>query len=126
MTRAPNFRAWLKNAKKMKDVTSLNWFHGKLDDVCFDYEEVGYMPEDVALMQSTGLKDKNGVEIFEGDVVKVDVPNPLMCGVYEVRRAKSGAWRIDNNIQGRELWLAGLGDAEVIGSIYETPELLEE
>lgn len=120
MTRAPKFRAWYGIEMYDEPVICNGEFY-------LDWRDLidGKTYDGAILMQSTGLKDKNGVEIFEGDVVKVDVPNPLMCGVYEVRRAKSGAWRIDNHIQGRELWLAGLGDAEVMGNIYENKELLK-
>ncbi|NVN79634.1 DNA-packaging protein, partial [Enterococcus avium] len=68
----PKFRAWDKQGKTMNDVESINfdWNRIFLLDWC-----VACKFEDIELMQSTGLKDKNSVEIFEGDIVKVSVHN---------------------------------------------------
>ncbi len=77
-------------------------------------------------MQSTGLFDSSETpkEIFEGDIIRLEVPNQSMCGTYEVRRANSGEWRIDNRTQGRRLY-DSLNNIIVIGNIHQHPELLE-
>ncbi len=69
------------------------------------------------LMQSTGLTDANGVEIFEGDVV-------TLCGItcwieYDIERAK---WAVVSDMAQDSL---GRNTVTVIGNIHENPELLE-
>ena len=81
-------------------------------------------------MQSTGLKDKNGVEIFEGDIVKV-TNHPFQKKEDSAGIEIDGDYLIgwsDHNLT----WLAGdlllyqlKPYIEVIGNIYENPELLE-
>ena len=79
---------------------------------------------DLHLMQSTGLRDKNGKEIFEGDVVLVlDSPYNVFYdnerGSYRLK-PHDDRWNVDymsNFSHG--------GNFEVVGNIYENPELLE-
>lgn len=85
--------------------------------------------DDIILMQSTGLFDKNGVEIFEGDVVLENgwLRRKVSFGTQEVEE-NFGDTRI---FQGFNLYLGGgyptavMSDFEVLGNIYEHPHLLE-
>ncbi|HEP2045435.1 TPA: hypothetical protein VCB49_001635 [Streptococcus pyogenes] len=86
---------------------------------------IGYSFDDEYLMQSTGLKDKNDVEIFDGDVVNFMVPNQMISGTYQIRQAKSGEWRLDNRVQGRPLYISGSYHCEVVGNVWEDGDLLE-
>lgn len=123
----PKFRAWHKEWKSMLNADDV-WIID-FQSRCIQYDVDEYVMcivdfKDIHLMQSTGMNDKNGVEIFDGDIVKVEVPNTAMSGIYGVRRFRSGAWRIDRRTDGRELWLT-VEDAEVIGNIYENKELTD-
>jgi uncharacterized phage protein (TIGR01671 family) len=79
---------------------------------------------DLVLMQSTGLTDKNGKEIFEGDVVKMAKDFYSEPTYYEVVRHRGGAYRLESEQHGYELWLRHT-DCEIAGNIYENPELVE-
>lgn len=78
-------------------------------------------PNDYILMQSTGLKDLSGVEIFEGDILFDKHHNPQIGVVvfYE------GAFQLLANNMYYPL-IQFDGDVEIIGNIHENPELLEE
>lgn len=120
----PKFRAWLKKEQKMdNEIDHISWLEDEL--YCIG-DGITYMvlAEDLVLMQSTGLKDKNGKEIFEGDIVKMakDVYSKLTY--YEVVRHRGGAYRLESKQHGCELWLRHT-DCEIVGNIYENPELLE-
>lgn len=88
---------------------------------------------DVILLQFTGLTDRNGKEIYEGDIIEVSKENIEHIGgsiTKTVVGYKNGCYMAGrNNIDNLNtyLWLlAGdVGNCEVIGNIYENPELLE-
>jgi uncharacterized phage protein (TIGR01671 family) len=84
-----------------------------------------YWFKEVVLMQSTGLKDKNGVEVFQGDIVKCTrgCPHEVIwlqeyAGMYV---GGMPAWYLSGLSEG----YAWTGEEEVIGNIYDNPELLE-
>ncbi|MGF1993009.1 YopX family protein [Enterococcus casseliflavus] len=126
----PKFRAWDKDSKVMRPWKNLILEKDDGDDFwLIGYEEskniVSY-DHDQILMQSTGLKDKNDVEVFQGDIVRCSRGCP-----HEVFWLKEYAGMY---VGGMPAWyLSGLsegyawsGEEEVIGNIYENPELLEE
>lgn len=133
MNREIKFRAWDKKRGKMRFgddnlQIALNgdlwWQFGQETSRI----ESRYQ-DDFVLMQYTGLKDKNGKEIYEGDILR-NVDNPLVDKLpFEVK------W---NEYYGAWFWWSLLGEAgtdhlyqniakncEVIGNIYQNPELLE-
>ena len=102
-------------------VTQKNYFEDGLPN---ERDIYTYGFDDIKLMQSTGLTDKNGKEIFEGDVVKVAKNIYSEPTYYEVVRHRGGAYRLESKQHGCELWLRHT-DCEIAGNIYENPELLE-
>ena len=123
----PKFRAWLKKEQKMdNEIDHISWLEDEL--YCIG-DGITYMvlAEDLVLMQSTGLKDKNGKEIFEGDIVDYKGRKAIIKwhGSYA-----SFIYRFVDELNKRSeewypLYLAYL-KCEVIGNIYENPELLED
>ena len=100
------------------------------DKIAYPFERlvdwvVEVMPETIG--QYTGLKDKNGVEICEGDIVETVYNGEVFAGVvvYDLSevdfKVTDGKEKYGRNFQ----YLTGNDENEVIGNIYENPELLE-
>ncbi|MCW1031258.1 YopX family protein [Streptococcus anginosus] len=126
----PKFRAWDKTHKKLGMIDA-DMQDGLFQSVkIFDEDGDDWQEsENFILMQSTGLKDKNGKEIFEGDVVVMDGwrRQVVTFGTQEVEE-DFGSVRI---YRGFNLYLGGgypnavMSTFEVVGNIYENPELVE-
>ena len=118
------FRAW--------DTLTDDWYDGTLE---IDFDWGGIVNEAVDLMnleegryivmQYTGLKDKNGKEIYEGDILRTGTDKDMVVGWSE---------RFASFVIHREGWAfqhwfgeaCDPEDCEVIGNIYEHPELLKQ
>ncbi len=134
------FRAYIKNKNIMTEVKSL---HLGTRKVIIGYSESGtnfgnYSVSfgDIKLMQYTGLKDRNGKEIYEGDILAVDniIEDEMtsrhlrtICVVYFNEEA--GAYYIKDVTQNDEYSIEHFIDEvsydfSIIGNIYDNPELL--
>ena len=124
----PKFRAWLKKEQKMDNyIDHISWLEDEL--YCIG-DGITYMvlAEDLVLMQSTGLKDKNDKEIFEGDIVRQVRTQPITENetITGVVIMIEGAWLIMNDCEQLASYLWSETDEnEIIGNIYENRELLE-
>ena len=123
----PRFRAWDEKNKEMFEDTFAVTESGEVVTVEQDFitNAPDYIFVDhLTIMQSTGLTDKNGKEIFEGDVVKMAKNVYSKPTYYEVVRHRGGAYRLESKQYGCELWLRHT-DCEIAGNIYENLELVE-
>ncbi|EHV2922335.1 hypothetical protein K0I90_002431 [Enterococcus faecalis] len=137
----PKFRAWDKRENTMRDVAVLHFTKGgKVNSIEYwktPSELKSYHVRNLVLMQSTGLKDKNDVEIFEGDVVKVtDGESEEDSYISAVRNYSNEGYpafdieypptyHYDSNVLSA-IMCNGFETIEVIGNVYEDGDLLND
>ena len=132
----PKFRAWMKSLKWMCDVTNIS-FDSKLVDICQQgaterCTEISVEFDEIELMQSTGILDKNGKEIFEGDIL-ANGPD-VMCmkrhntlGFYVEKKGRVEFIADGGVLEEFEEDAKEIADSlEIMGNVYENKELLED
>jgi len=118
-TREIKFRAWDETNKIMFTPESQI---GHL----WSFDCINGIPQSSGiLMQYTGLKDKNGKEIYEGDIIGYYMDNELSPECYFISPVEYWASAFKVKHEGW-LFLECIESPEVLGNIYENPELLEK
>lgn len=141
MKREIKFRAWIPEKMRMvyfDPINQIRCFDG--GDMCLGEwsieEDSTLYEDDFTLMQYTGLKDRNGEDIYEGDIIQIhekmgdntkiwNAAVNFSCGSFSMynpnccERCKNGDGTISTLGD-------GFGPIEVIGNIHEDPELLKE
>lgn len=122
------YRAWLKEDKEMIDVEEIHLENGELD---FIGDAITWMckSDDCVLMQSTGLRDKNGKEIFEGDILKVtNLSSWLEVVSFNEDKAMFVSKETKRKVEETplyDLFNTDIFEVEIIGNIHTNPELAE-
>ena len=127
MMREIKFRAWNIYKKYMIQLKgwlglSMQWLGSEPKDILYGEDGKHYARPEFKLMQYTGLKDKNGKEIYEGDVVKWDSDKGTVVWWNE----DILQWRVSNGSILACISANKYNGWEIIGNIHENPELWEE
>ena len=134
MNREIKYRAWLKEEKKMVIVETIDFSEKSIqylekNEIIDTYLLRTKFLEDIDLMQYTGLKNKNGKEIYEGDILKYNFPydgrlkHVSLVKFVETEASFGIKDRYENEIPLYRI--AANNYFEVIGNIYENEELLK-
>ncbi|EPA0875035.1 TPA: YopX family protein [Enterococcus faecalis] len=132
----PKFRVWDKNTEDVVYVKTIDLEKDGSIGCIVDYNGINLDMTECVIMQSTGLKDKNGVEIFESDLVKViDGESEEDSYISVVKNYSNEGYpafdieyppnyHYDRNVLSA-IMCNGFETIEVIGNVYDNPELLE-
>lgn len=118
----PKFRAWFEQGNKMLNVATIDFLEKEVKS----HANVMYSFDEIELMQSTGLVDMYDKEIFNGDILQTS-DGELAKAVWNKELACWEAEFLDEIVDLSEVAdvKSNRSDCEIVGNIYENPELLE-
>ena len=145
------FRAWYPEKQKMYEVAKVDMWGDPEQATCdlaaIDEELFDLYLHEVEIMQYTGLKDKNGKKIYEGDIIYHENLDVNYCGAtihkvlgtvviengmtYVVGKSTQEVYNSDtgksvNSVSDYKCFILSKELFEIIGNIHDNPELLEE
>lgn len=136
----PRFRVWSKQERRLipsEDFLAIDYENEEIDAQKIYFEDglpverdiYTYGFENIKLMQSTGLTDKNGKEIFEGDILKVtNLQSWLEVVSFNEDKAMFVSKEIERDVEETplyDLFNTDIFEVEIIGNIHTNPELVE-
>ena len=120
MSREIKFRAWDKHHNSMEYINDLYWFE---ENGIHDFNDDNYI-----FMENTGLKDRNGKEIYDSDIVKVTWGSGKIV-FYEVKYCGSLGYHYLRDTKNKEdddiICIYDYSQMDVIGNVFDNPELLK-
>ena len=140
----PKYRVWDKELQTMLDVSLIDFKKGVLVGEHWEFGETNFMSfDEIVLMQSTGLFDKNNIEIFEGDILEIQgIRMVVKFGGYEyIESSKGNGHTFGMVYDGLGFYVECINAADpdrispfepetlkestIIGNRFENPELME-
>ena len=111
------YRAWIKAEKRMARVSEICFIDDELHSIS-DEKYNHYLADEIILIESTGVKDKHGVIIFDGDMIAYEIGGIVYSHIVQYNE-KTGSYGFDT--------LASYSPSKlefrIVGNIYETPNL---
>ena len=128
------YKAYWHDSKLMTTVDTIEFLNDgtRVSDGCM---HTGLVGKDCELIEYTGLKDKNGVEIYDGYIVKMrerTINGSIFTHIFQVYQHESGLWRMEGTCTSGGIKLpktsmglySNLSRVEIIGSRFGNPDLL--
>ena len=135
--RIPDYRVWVKKEKKMYGIE----YDGYVDYIraCGEPDALGtdvqiidetgtyqsYSFDEVEVMEYTGRKDKNGIKIYEGDVLYYRLLEQNYLVQWDNHNAKFSAVGGRNTFDSNAYRASAFDQMEIVGNVYENPNLME-
>lgn len=131
MNREILFRGKHIHAMDSNEHLNGTWVHGYLSDKDYIYDkslEGEFLVDENTICQYTGLTDKNGKKIFEGDILRY-ADEIILKTVWNDRKYGYAAQCVKGSVLLKDckwgLWEFESDEAEVIGNVFDNPELLK-